>query len=446
MRTSIHHALALVPAFSALAAFGGGCVKGNPIETEGDLVTEGGTLAIAGCNYTLTTRDGAEAPRPGMPVFGSDPTPRLVHLGLMGDPKTSMVAQWRTADEQTRASQIRYAKGANLAAADLTEKQEGVEFAYRATGTDLIRMHQAHLCGLEPGTAYSYQVGGTDLSGNQSFSPVYTFRTAPDVVAHPDAEVVFGFVGDSRGGYDVWQLLIAQLQQRTPDLILFSGDAVTIGLTQFEWEEFFGRAEPLFARVPVISAHGNHEVNAINYYSQLALPGDQENFGIDYGFAHITVGNDTPDDISKLGGEFKDRLEADFTASNAARWKLFMHHQPMFSASTRHGPSTTLQNAWLPLIDAHHVDLVLNGHDHDYEVSKPMINKQVQATSDNATVFVVAGGAGAELYDSGSDFWTLYSEKTYSAAILHVRRDQLTMEAFRQDGTPIPQGFSKTKP
>jgi len=421
------------------------CVKGNPVDL-GEFVGEGGTYHVDDCDYDVTTRYGAEMPKPGQPIFGADPTPRLVHLGIMGDPKTSVVAQWRTGDEVTRASQIRFAKGADLAEADLTETREGIEFAYDSTGAVAPRMHQAHLCGLEPGTEYSYQVGGTDITGRTSFSPVYTFHTAPDVVAHPDAEVVFGFVGDSRGGYDVWNMLVSQLESRNPDLILFSGDMVTIGLTQYEWEDFFTRAERLFARVPFVSAHGNHEVNAVNYYAQVAMPGDQENFGFDYGFAHVTVGNDTPDDISKLAGEFKSKIDADMTKSEAARWKLFMHHQPMFSASTRHGPSATLQDAWLSTVDKHHVDLVLNGHDHDYEVSKPMINKLVQASSDNATVFVVAGGAGAELYDNGTDYWTLYSEKTYSAAIINVRRDQMTLSAFRQDGTGIPQGFSKTKP
>lgn len=432
--------LALAGSFALVA-----CVKGNPVDL-GEFVGEGGTFRVEECGYDIVTRYGAEAPKPGQPVFGPDPTPRLVHLGIMGDPRTSMVAQWRTADESTRASTIRFAKGENLSAAELTETREGVEFAYDSTGAVAPRMHQAHLCNLEPGTAYSYQVGGTDVTGRASFSPVYTFHTAPDIVAHPDAEVVFGFVGDSRGGYDVWNMLVDQLSSRSPDLILFSGDMVTIGLTQFEWEDFFSRAERLFARVPFVSAHGNHEVNAINYFSQVAMPGDQENFGFDYGFAHVTVGNDTPDDVAKLAGEFRTKIDADMTRSESARWKIFMHHQPMFSASTRHGPSATLQDAWLPLVDKHHVDLVLNGHDHDYEVSKPMINKQVQATADNATVFVVAGGAGAELYDNGTDYWTLYSEKTYSAAIVNVRRDQMTMSAFRQDGTPIPQGFSKTKP
>jgi hypothetical protein len=419
------------------------CVKGNKTD-DTTFNPTGGTLAIEGCGYSITTRDGAEAPRVASLVFGDDPTPRTVHLGLVGDPRTSVVAQWRTADEFTRASTIRYAAGASLAPSDLTETANGIEFAFKGTGTSVYRIHQAHLCNLQPGTTYSYQVGGSD-GGVDHFSPVYTFHTAPDVSAHPDAEVVLGFVGDCRGGYDVWAQLLEQLRARTPDLVLFSGDAVTVGLYQPEWEDFFVRAEPLFARVPVISAHGNHEANAINYYAQMTGPKDQENFGVDYGFAHITVMNDTPEDPTAITGAYHDALAADLAASNGARWKLVMHHQPMFSASTRHGPSLTLQQAWLPLFDQYHVDLVLNGHDHDYEVTKPMVGGQPVATSTNATVFVVAGGAGAELYPNGSDFWTLYSESSYSAATIRVRHDRLLLEAFHPDGTAIPTGFLKMK-
>jgi hypothetical protein len=364
----------------------------------------------------------------------------------MSDPKTSVVAQWRTNDETTRASTIRYAAGANLPADQLTQTVSGVEFGFRGTGTTTYRMHQAHLCGLTPGTTYSYQVGGKDeFTGTDYFSQVYTFHTAPDVTANPDAAVVLGFVGDSRGGYDVWQQLIGQLQARTPDLILFSGDAVTVGLTQFEWETFFTDAQSLFATVPLVSANGNHEDNAVNYFSQIALPGDQQNFGVDYGFAHITVANDTPEDPNAITGAFHDALQADLKAAATARWKIVMHHQPMWSASTKHGSSVALQQAWQPLFDAASVDLVLNGHDHDYEVSKPLVGMNVQATNDNATVYVVAGGAGAELYPNGTDFWTQYSESTYSAATISVRRDQLELDAFRPDGSAIPTGFMKTK-
>src|SRR5262245_8833081 len=208
------------------------CVKGNP---GGDdvFVNQGGTLEIDDCGYSITTRDGAEAPKVATAFVGSDPTVRLVHLGIVGDPKTSVVAQWRTVDETTKASTIRFEVGANLTADQLTQTKTGIQFGYVSTGDTIFRVHQAHLCGLTPGTTYSYQVGTGD-----HFSPVYTFHTAPDIAANPDAQVVFGFVGDSRGGYDVFDQLIAELVSRTPDLILFSGDAVTVGLVQDEWEDF----------------------------------------------------------------------------------------------------------------------------------------------------------------------------------------------------------------
>ncbi len=426
-----------------------GCVKGNPIDF-GDTAENGGTLAIAECGYSVTTPMGAEAPMPGINAFGNAPDPMQVHLGLVGDPKTSIVAQWRTVDESTLASTIRYGLGANLAAADLTQSVSGIQFGYRSSGSDgmyhVYRVHQAHLCGLQPGTTYSYQVGGTDPAGQiDHYSPVYTFHTAPDVVANPDAEVVFGFVGDSRGGYDIWNELIAQLQARSPDLILFSGDAITVGITQAEYDEFFTDAEPLFATVPVISANGNHEDNAVNYFAQMALPGDQQNFGVDYGFAHVTVGNDTPEDPTAIAGAFHDAIAADFAASNNARWKIFMHHQPMWSASTAHGSNLMLQQLWQPMVDQYHIDLVLNGHDHDFEVSYPLVGQSVEPSNTMGTVYVVAGGAGAELYDNGMGFWTQYSEKTYSAATIHVRSGEMSMEAFRQDGSAITTGFDKTK-
>ncbi len=418
-----------------------GCVKGNPGEELSAFTDTGGTLAVDGCGYSVTTRIGAEPPTKATSQVGPDPTPRLVHLGFIGDPKTSIVAQWRTVDETTRATVIRWAEGANLSEAQLTETTTGIVFGYRATGATIYTVHQAHLCGLTPGTAYSYQVGSEG-----KLSAVYTFRTAPDVVANPATETVIGFLGDSRDGYDIWSDLVELVESKTPDLILFSGDAVTVGLTQFEWEEFFGRAEPLFARVPIMSAHGNHEVNAVNYYAQFAMPGDQETFGFDYGHAHVTIANDSPEDIASILGPFRAAIASDFEASKNARWKLFMHHKPMWSASTRHGSSVTLQDAWGPLVDQYGIDLVLNGHDHDYEVSKPLFNKQVQTTNANGTVYVVSGGAGADLYDNGTGFWTEYSEKTYSGTIMRVRRDSLVMEAFRADGSAIPTGFSKTKP
>ncbi len=412
--------------------------EGDPKE----FVDQGGSMAIEGCDYTLVTRIGAESPKPSGKTIGPDATPRAVHLGFMGDPRTSIVVQWRTADELTTVTELRYAEGEGLAAEQLTETVKGIHFRYNSTGTDLFRMHQVHLCGLAAGTTYSYQVGAKG-----HWSPVYTFHTAPDVEAQPDAEVVFGFVGDSRGGYDVWTQLASQIEQRTPDVLLFSGDAVTIGLTQYEWEEFIDDAQSLLATTPIVLANGNHEANAINFYSQFAMPGDQENFGFDYGFAHVFVANDSPDNPSDLTTTIPTAMDADFTDHESVPWKLLMSHRPMYSSGTRHGSALDLQAAWGPVVDEHHLDLVLNGHEHQFEISKPMYQNAVQASNADGTVYVVAGGAGAELY--GFDppgVWSEYTEQTHSAAVIRVRRDQLTLDSFRPDGTAIPTGFSKTKP
>ncbi len=431
----------IASASTALAALTlAACVKGSPDIPEATF--EGGSLALPECGYTVVNRVGAQPPERATAEVGADPTPRQIRLGLIGDPRTSIVVQWRTADELTKATTVRYGVGSAL---DQTVTGLTYMFESGFGDTAQIRMHEGHLCGLTPDTQYSYQVGSVDGAGVEHFSTVGSFRTAPDVVAHPDAEVVIAVVGDSRDGASVLAQLSTVLASKAPDLILFSGDAVTLGQIQTEWEEFFDAAEPLFRSAPVIAAHGNHEANAINYYAQLAMPGDEENFSLDYGFAHITVLNDTPADDGAIVGATKAFLDADLTASDAARWKLVMHHQPIWSASTRHGSSTTLRDAWGPLFDTHNVDLVVAGHDHDYERSKPMKGLTPQASPADGTVYMVSGGAGAELYDNGTDFWTQYSEKTHGAAILRIRRDQLTAEVFHPDGSMLDT-FGETKP
>ena len=72
-------------------AVGCGSSSGGPDE---DVFTDvGGSLEIEGCGYSITTRLGAEPPRVATDTLGPDPTPPLVHLGFVGDPRTSMVIQ-----------------------------------------------------------------------------------------------------------------------------------------------------------------------------------------------------------------------------------------------------------------------------------------------------------------------------------------------------------------
>jgi hypothetical protein len=168
------------------------------------------------------------------------------------------VIEWRTADEATTAGVVRLLGDG----AQPTETRRGIHFGVGRDG-HLQRHHQVHLCDLQPGTRYRYQVGSVGPDGRESFSPVRAFRTAPDPAVQPDAELVVGVVADIRGRFDVWTQLVAQLGQRVPDVLVASHDARS--------DEALAIGEPLFATAPLV---------------------DASHAGLDYGFAHVASRGD----------------------------------------------------------------------------------------------------------------------------------------------------------
>ncbi|MEL6346638.1 MAG: hypothetical protein AAFV53_26230 [Myxococcota bacterium] len=74
-----------------------------------------------------------------------------------------------------------------------------------------------------------------------------------------------------------------------------------------------------------------------------------------------------------------------------------MHHQPAYSACTRHGSNIDVREAWTPIFDRYGVDAVFAGHNHIYERSYPL-NGGEAVSAGQGTTYIVTGGAGAPLY------------------------------------------------
>lgn len=389
----------------------------------------GGAITAPGCGYRVVTRLGASAPVVADGAVGDDPAPRLIRLGVVGDPRTSIAVGWRTGDETTTAGRVRFGQ------VELDREAPSLTYSYVTNFGygDVIQMHEAHLCGLEPDTTYRYQI----VSGDAT-SPIYELRTAPE--PSPDGEITIAVAGDSRGGYDVWARLAAELAARAPDLVIWSGDTVLLGQLQPEWDAFFAAGEPLFTRVPIVAAHGNHEVNAINHYAQFMLPGDEENYAVRYGPIRLVTVNDSPLAPADLDGRIRSFLVRAL-AEPPAPWTLVDHHRPMYSSSF-HGSDLALRASWAPLFEDAGVDLVINGHEHSYERTVPM---RGDAPAETGPVYVVSGGAGAPLYEVGSDVWTATSASTYNALTIRARPGLLQVEAFDPDGAVIDR-FALTKP
>lgn len=320
-------------------------------------------------------------------VGGLAPAPFAVHLGWpSSDPSTSSSFAWRT-DVETLATVVEYGEGGAL-----DRRVEGVSFRYGGgkPGDGPYRLHEVKLCDvLAPSTTYTYRVGG-----EVGWSPAYTFTTAP-----PPGEPMttrFALAGDSRGSYETWGAVVALMESHDPDVYLFSGDMVELGIAQPEWDSWWAAAGDVFARKPLVPAHGNHEFLSQHYFAQMSLPGNEEWFGARWGDVTLGVLNDTVRDTAVFAGAEAALLEAAFGAA-PGDWKIAMHHASEYATCLTHGSNLGLRAVWSPIYDRHGVSLVLSGHNHVYERSVPIHGDELAATGEGTT-YIVSGGAGAPLY------------------------------------------------
>ncbi len=288
-----------------------------------------------------------------------------------------------------------------------------------------IRIHEAHLCGLSPDTAYRYVV-----ESGPSQSDTMTFRTAPDFEAQPDAEVVFAVLGDARTHPEVLGSILTMLDSiAAPDYILFTGDWVFRADDQDSWDDVFERLGGILQRVPVLTTVGNHESDDVEFFSQFALPGDEQFFSLDIGPVHIAVVDDSNRQFPDANGDGRAFLVEDLQRPRNEPWTFVLHHQPMYSTpgADSHGSTERLQEEWADVISENGVQLVFSGHDHKYERTVPI----------RGVTYVVTGGAGAILYESNRSEITAAHGALYHGLIVRVRASSIDGVAYGVDRTVL---------
>ncbi|HEY3233707.1 MAG TPA: metallophosphoesterase, partial [Polyangiaceae bacterium] len=92
-------------------------------------------------------------------------------------------------------------------------------------------------------------------------------------------------------------------------------------------------------------------------------------------------------------------LRADLTATTAKCVLAYWHH-PRFSSGTNHGDAVEMQPIWQALYDSD-ADVVISGHDHEYERFGPQTPTGTADASRGMVEFVVGTG-GAGLYTCGT--------------------------------------------
>jgi hypothetical protein len=339
----------------------------------------------------------ATPPPAPVPTADSGPVlPRLPYLQSVG--QTSAIVAFRSSVSCTPF--VRYG--------------EGTDLSRTATATAAGWRHAVKLTGLLPGRTYGYSV---EACG--STAGVRAFRTA----SAPGAQRVrFTTLGDFGTGGSSQKAVLAVMNRpewRGEFLVALGDNAYSSGTEQEFQDRMFTPMVNLLREVPVFPSLGNHEYvtdQGQPYLDNFYLPtnnpaGTERYYSFDWGNVHFVA----LDSNCAIGLATSDRCSATAQktwaqqdlAATTQPWKVVFFHHPPWS-SGEHGSQLSMRRNYAPLFEQYGVDLVLTGHDHNYERSKPMKGDAVAPSGTRGIPYVVVGSGGATLraFPASQPSWT----------------------------------------
>jgi len=363
--------------------------------------------------------------------------PDRIVLSWSDDPTTTMSVTWRTdTTVQHPIAEIAPAEGGPR----FLDKRKSIDAESQSLTTDLgpSLRHTATFRELKPDSQYSYRVGdGTN------WSEWADFKTA-STEAVPFSFVYFGDAQNDVKSH--WSRVVRRAFRDAPKAAFFlhAGDLINRSESDAEWGEWFYAGGFIHRSTPCVATPGNHEFGrigdtgkrrlSIHWQPQFAFPqhgpaGLKESvYWFDFQgtrFVSLNSNEKLEEQVPWLDEVLTD---------NPNLWTVLTFHHPVYSAKAgRDNPQ--LRELWQPIIDKHHVDIVLQGHDHTYARSKLMtaeVNLETGVTHQDpntGTVYVVSV-SGPKMYDLGRrPFMRRAAEGTQLFQVITIDGMQLKYEA-----------------
>jgi len=359
-------------------------------------------------------------------AYPSSNQPDQVMLTWSSDPSTSVDIQWRT-DTTMNSGTVNYReKGSGEVLSANAEKYRMEDL--RLMNNRFVNRFTAQIKNLNPGVTYEYQI-----APETGWNEKYTFST-------PDANDSFSFIwfGDVHHS-PIWGELVNKAHQNHPDaaFLAFAGDMVGDGLHRNEWDDLFEFPKNIISQKPFMMALGNHDtrsgLGALMYRELFSYPQNGPEDVIPEHTYSFTYKNalylmiDATSPIEKQTKWIEKQL-----AGTTATWKFAIFHFPPYNFDE---PYLEIQQAWVPLFDKYHVDMVFGGHIHYYMRSKPMKGGEVVDSYNNGTAYVISIGIPSRNRDIGEEPYAAvrFSEGQYYQYI-SINGNELTYTAFDSEG------------
>jgi hypothetical protein len=327
-------------------------------------------------------------------AYPSSNQPDQLMLTWSSDPKTSIDIQWRT-DTTVNLGTVNYREKGSSEVFSVNALKYRME-DLRLMNDRFINRFTAQIKNLNPGVTYEYQVA-PETGWNEN----YTFST-------PAGDDSFSFIwfGDVHHS-PIWGELVNKAHENHPDaaFLAFVGDMVGDGLHRNEWDDLFEFPKNVISQKPFMMTLGNHDtrsgLGALMYRELFSYPkngpGDviQEHT---YSFMYknaLYLMIDATSPIEKQTKWIEEQL-----ANTTATWKFAIFHFPPYNFEE---PYLDIQQAWVPLFDKYHVDMVFGGHIHYYMRSKPMKAGEVVDSYNDGTAYIISIGIPSRSRNIGEE-------------------------------------------
>ncbi|KAA1010796.1 metallophosphoesterase family protein [Paraburkholderia panacisoli] len=398
-------------------------VKASPPDDQGaSIVSRRGFLKFAGASGLATAASTLASAARGASGNAPDGTPEQIHLTWGNDPTSEVTVSWASVAPAVNP-QVR------IGGAD--SKRHTVH-AVQSTYTDgingeVVFTYHARLRDLKADTNYQYEVTAeNDSNVAQPFTA--SFRTAPRGRA-PFRWTSYGDLATPNTGWVLSspqsRFAVQAVERFQPLFHLLNGDLCYANLNPMQqpevWRDFGNNAQTSASNRPWMPCPGNHELEFHNgeqglasYLSRYALPDNHSRFqGRWYSFrvsSVLFISLDADDVVYQDAAAFvagpaslvpvastgnppirpgTSLYVRGYSVGEQTRWLekvlhhaaqdddvdwiiVQMHQDALSSSQTGNGSDKGIREAWLPLFDRYGVDLVLCGHDHDYERSYPV--------------------------------------------------------------------------
>jgi calcineurin-like phosphoesterase family protein len=401
-----------------------------------DVTLSTGALSVVHEGFCFTVVDVPPGFAPASPIVQS--------RGVRADPTQALTASLSLAP---RADSLVLAAFAHGAAEGSTPGTGWTEVA----GSDLSHLSPtrgAHV--VYDDTAPSASASSSWATKSRARALLIEIRAdAPEI-----AGVRMAAAGDICGGLTACTNTSNRVADFAPDVVITTGDlAYSSGLSSEFQTKYGGGTTPAsgWGRPSIkditLPGYGNHDcydvprttgatkqgcTDAVAYFGPDAqfgtdIPGTSGSYYTVRGqwlIVHLNSAGDvgsgeaTPEEIASQNAALQEVLAADQHVCEIVVW-----HHPRFSSGGDHGDSLSV-DPWFDTAFANGVDIVLNGHDHDYERFEPQ-DGDGNAVADGVREFVVGtGGATPEPFGIVKP----------NSAVQIVDRGILTMELL-DDGT-----------